>query len=228
MPHHLRGEEWCEFREGVVISNDGQLSGGEGGEGVSVVVDAGLPRKVVVKTEDEIAPNTRITVRLPRDAPSSPTPVEPYIRGTPTHPSAPRTIAGYYWGYTVRRTASLSGIFTEAPYPNGYTLSIGTSERGKPISSLQASPSPLKSTSLDTTQEQQQHIIIVFGGVAGLEAAARGDEELRNLGVGGREVEKLFDWWVDVCPGQGSRTIRTEEAVWLGLMGARGWLTGEG
>jgi predicted SPOUT superfamily RNA methylase MTH1 len=26
---------------------------------------------------------------------------------------------------------------------------------------------------------------------------------------------------VNVCPGQGSRTIRTEEAVWLALMGIK-------
>ncbi|KAI9769365.1 MAG: hypothetical protein M1840_004067 [Geoglossum simile] len=226
MPHHLRGDEWCEYREGVVVSGRRLSSKGELGEGAGVTVDAGLSRKVMVETEDGIELNTRITVRLPRNSPAT---TEPYIQGTPTHPSAPRTVGGYYWGYTVRRTASLSGIFTEAPYPNGYTLSVGMSERGRPISSLLASPSPLKSTPLDTAQEeqqQQQHIVVVFGGLAGLEAAASVDEELGDLGVGDGEVERLFDWWVDVCPGQGSRTIRTEEAVWLGLMGVREWLVG--
>ena len=63
------------------------------------------------------------------------------------------------------------------------------------------------------------HLLIVFGGVAGLEAAVRNDEELEGMGVG--RPEELFDYWVDLCKGQGSRTIRTEEAVWVGLMGIR-------
>ena len=62
-------------------------------------------------------------------------------------------------------------------------------------------------------------MLIVFGGVAGLEAAVKADGELASMGV--TEPEKLFDHWVNLCPGQGSRTIRTEEAVWLGLMGLR-------
>ena len=63
------------------------------------------------------------------------------------------------------------------------------------------------------------HLLIVFGGVAGLEAAVEADEELQGMSV--RKPEELFDYWVDLCPGQGSRTMRTEEAVWVGLMGFR-------
>jgi len=71
-----------------------------------------------------------------------------------------------------------------------------------------------------------KHLLIVFGGVAGLEVAVRADEELMGMGV--TEPEGLFDYWVDLCPGQGSRTIRTEEAVWIGLMGLRGVVVGNG
>lgn len=70
-------------------------------------------------------------------------------------------------------------------------------------------------------------MLVVFGGVAGLEVAGRADEELRRMGVG-EEVREVFDFWVDVCPGQGSRTIRTEEAVWVGLMGLKGVVDGRG
>ena len=52
-------------------------------------------------------------------------------------------------------------------------------------------------------------------------AAARNDAELSSKGLSGANVSELFDFWVNVLPGQGSRTIRTEEAVWLGLMGLR-------
>ena len=47
-------------------------------------------------------------------------------------------------------------------------------------------------------------------------------------GVGLEGPEKLFDYWVDLCPGQGSRTIRTDEALWIGLMGVRGLVVGNG
>lgn len=67
--------------------------------------------------------------------------------------------------------------------------------------------------------ENFKHLLIVFGGVAGLEVAVKNDGELQKLGV--VEAKDVFDRWVDVCPGQGSRTIRTEEAVWIGLMGLR-------
>ena len=46
------------------------------------------------------------------------------------------------------------------------------------------------------------------------------------MGIRPAEVEKLFDHWVNLLPGQGSRTIRTEEAVWLGLTGLRGLFEG--
>jgi predicted SPOUT superfamily RNA methylase MTH1 len=64
-----------------------------------------------------------------------------------------------------------------------------------------------------------KHLVLVFGGVAGLEAALSADRELLNAGV--TEVRELFDRWVNLVPGQGSRTIRTEEAVWVGLTGLR-------
>ena len=47
------------------------------------------------------------------------------------------------------------------------------------------------------------------------------DKKLEARGVKPEEAKRVFDYWVNVLPGQGSRTIRTEEAVWLGLMGFR-------
>ena len=35
--------------------------------------------------------------------------------------------------------------------------------------------------------------------------------------LSGKDARKLFDLWVNTCPYQGSRTIRTEEAVLLTL-----------
>ena len=51
-------------------------------------------------------------------------------------------------------------------------------------------------------------MLIVFGGLKGLEASLESDQ---NLDVTTPDV--LFHHYINVCPGQGSRTIRTEEAI---------------
>ena len=93
------------------------------------------------------------------------------------------------------------------------------SERGEPLSTAlhRMSLPPTSSTATPFS-----HMLVVFGGVGGLEAAARIDADLARKGIFEVNVRDLFDYWVDVCPGQGSRTIRTEEALWIGLMGVRG------
>ncbi|ODM87259.1 hypothetical protein Ocin01_19424 [Orchesella cincta] len=47
------------------------------------------------------------------------------------------------------------------------------------------------------------HLLIVFGGVEGLEYALERE-------FGRDDVRKLFEHYVNTCPSQGSRTIRTE------------------
>ncbi|KAK2758013.1 hypothetical protein FQN54_004419 [Arachnomyces sp. PD_36] len=226
MPHHIRANEWCEYRDGVTVQDESQ---GEGpvsttkkkknkkqkqdsiDESSVTVIDTGLPQKVRLEGLS-IPENTRVTVKF-TSSDSNPQEAKPVA------PSAPREEAGYYWGYNVRRCSSLSTVFTECPFDGGYDLSFGTSERGVDISSILSS-----SSSSNTSQPvpKSQHMLIVFGGVAGIEAAVKADSELLATGVRPGEAEKLFDYWVNVLPGQGSRTIRTEEAVWLGLMGLRG------
>lgn len=50
-----------------------------------------------------------------------------------------------------------------------------------------------------------RHLLVVFGGLQGLEASVDADE---NLDVTDPSV--LFDLYLNTCPSQGSRTIRTE------------------
>jgi hypothetical protein len=47
--------------------------------------------------------------------------------------------------------------------------------------------------------------LIVFGGLAGLESALEGDDSLDVA-----DARDLFDAYLNTCPSQGSRTIRTE------------------
>ena len=60
-----------------------------------------------------------------------------------------------------------------------------------------------------------KHLLVVIGGVAGLEAALEADTDLQSAGV--RQVKDVFDRWINIVPGQGSRTIRAEEALWIAL-----------
>ena len=48
-------------------------------------------------------------------------------------------------------------------------------------------------------------MLLVFGGLKGLESSLESDETLQES-----EVELLFDHYINTCPKQGSRTIRTE------------------
>jgi acetolactate synthase regulatory subunit len=85
----------------------------------------------------------------------------------------------------------------------GYDLKIGTSERGD--------------TSVEErtfTLPKYEHSLVVFGGVAGIEECVDADESIK---LPGNQSNKLFDVWLNTCPYQGSRTIRTEEAVMISL-----------
>lgn len=230
MPHHLRAYEWCTYREGVTIEGSESMNGGNAEAhdpgkktkdkkkkkdlsqlpqpATTTLVDFGLTQKIPIT--GCIPSNTRVTLKFPDEAES----VNPPSTAEAVSPSAPREEGGYYWGYNVRPASSLSAVFTECPFADGYDVTFGTSERGIPLSALTHPPAPAKSKI-----PEFNHLLIAFGGVAGLEAALKADAELSGMGV--EKPEELFDFWVNLCPGQGSRTVRTEEAVWLGLMGLR-------
>lgn len=225
MPHHLRAHEWCQYREGVTLEREERCSNEPSVEpgkekkkrklpksiqATATLVNAGYDNPVAIP--DPIPPNTRVTLKFATSTPPSEF-QHAKLTAEAVAPSVPREEAGYYWGYSVRPASSLSTVFTECTYDGGYDLTFGTSERGVPLTSLVSSPTE------QATIPDFKHMLIVFGGVAGLEAAVRADQEL--LGMGITEAEKLFDHWVNLCPGQGSRTVRTEEAIWLGLTSLR-------
>ena len=195
MPHHSRVIEDCDYREGVTVTL------GKGKMQTGTLVDVGLHIKRVLRNV-QIPANARVTVKLEQQSND----VEAVA------PTAPREEAGYYWGYNVRRCNSLSTVFTECPFGSGYDVSFGTSERGGDVS---------KVPKLDLQPASPVHVLVVFGGVAGLEIAANNDHDLKAKGIDSSNVGDLFEHWVNILPGQGSRTIRTEEAVWLGLMALR-------
>lgn len=122
---------------------------------------------------------------------------------------------GTYWGYTVRIAASIKAVFDECPYAEKYDLTIGTSERGH--ESIDDPNFVLLQKSNNKSSggvSSYRHALIVFGGVAGIEECVDADESLQ---FSGSASSTMFDKWINVCPYQGSRTIRSEEAVLITL-----------
>jgi len=310
MPHHLRRDEWCQYREGVALprvktsevktskkrrldemeepqesvskksrveENDFALEKRTFGMQPACntdfsdedyvfiniyLVDCGFPFSIPVPFD--IEPSTRVTLRFPsEEAPlghdfTSPMwynvgGVEPEFRAVAVDPAEPREMSGLYWGYNVRLASSLSAVFKESPFEGSYDVSIGTSERGKPLHELFYSTTPTSnSPSTDTNKDKNtngnddtndnyavksnnlssqtlptkyNHALVVFGGVAGLEAACAADDEIMaKVGWDKMNVESAFDFWVNAVPGQGSRTIRTEEALFVVLSQLEHWL----
>ncbi|KAK4587186.1 hypothetical protein RGQ29_024060 [Quercus rubra] len=184
-PHHLRKHEWAPYREGVTLKERSLDSG--------TLVDVGLHKHVVI--DQVVEPGTRVTVAmgtnrnldtdLPREIAS---------------PFKPREESGMYWGYRVRYASNLSSVFKDCPYKGGYDHLIGTSEHGLIINSS------------DLTIPTFRHLLIAFGGLAGLEESIEEDNNLK-----GKNAQEVFDSYLNTCPHQGSRTIRTEEAILISL-----------
>lgn len=186
-PHHARADEWTPWREGVVLA---------GVAGAGSVVDVGLDAPALVAAP--LRAGARVTVRLGEKRTAAEAVPEALassapggaIAGALAPPGEPRDAAGTYWGYTVRVATSLRAAMEGGRSP--YDWTVGTSERGVDArAATRAAPS-------------FSAALVVFGGPAGLEAADP-------------VAPALFDAWVNTCPGQGSRTIRTEEAVLVSL-----------
>lgn len=183
-PHHLRQNDYCQFREGVVV--DKPLKPGRGSQ-----VNCGLLRDVEI--DKTISPNLRVTVRIPETVDGK------KIKGQVVSPRTPKE-NGMYWGYSVRIARSLSEIIEKCPYKEGYDVIVGTSDKGKSVDHL------------DDGALVYKRGLIVFGGLAGLEAALEADPKL-DLD----DPRLFFGEYVNTCPKQGSRTIRTEEAILISL-----------
>jgi len=201
LPHHLRKSDKSRFREGViksVASSDDATP--------QATVDIGFDEPIFVNLSGNLPPlGTRVTVDLKDEA-------LPRI----VSPSYPTQVSGVPWGYIVRTAPTLA----EALSPpltirkEPYDLLIGLSERGAPINSLPHEFGPTN----------HKHALIVLGGLSGLELTI--EKEKDAFGLKAEDAADLFDYWVNICPYQGSRTIRTEEALCIGLTALRDRLRG--
>uniref|UniRef100_A0A2P2L479 Protein C9orf114 n=1 Tax=Rhizophora mucronata TaxID=61149 RepID=A0A2P2L479_RHIMU len=178
-PHHLRKHEWAPFREGVTLKEKAPKSGG-------TLVDVGLTKNVSIG--QMLDPGIRVTVAM-----GASRNLDADSQHQVVLSSKPREEAGMYWGYRVRYAPNISSVFNNCPYKGGYDYLIGTSEHGQVINSSELC--------LPTFR----HLLIAFGGLAGLEESIEEDTTLK-----GKNAGEVFDLYLNTCPHQGSRTIRTE------------------
>ena len=61
---------------------------------------------------------------------------------------------------------------------------------------------------------------MAFGGLKGLEASLESDEKLTE-----NDPSLVFDHYINTCHGQGSGTIRTEEAILVTMSALRPVIT---
>lgn len=159
------------------------------------LVNVGLLKDVQV--DKLLEAGIRCTVRmLPQEAGSK------KFKGVIVSPSIPRRETGVYWGYTVRIANSLSQVFSQCPYKDGYDLTLGTSDKGTSVDEFEC--------------PTFKHSLVMFGGLQGLEAAIENDT-LINVD----DPKLLFDCYLNTLPQQGSKTIRTEEAILVSLAALR-------
>lgn len=189
-PHHLRSTEWGPYREGVVRRS----AKGEGS-----FIDVGLDK------DAHIPQAARQGVRLTLSMGEQPLPAtvqgQQVLRGQLALPTDPRERGGLYWGYITRIAPSLQAMLEQCPFYGGYSLTVGTSERGERTPACQLDLGAFR------------HLLVVFGGPQGLEYALQHDELANKHGC----PSELFDRYLNTCFDQGSRTIRSEEAILISL-----------
>lgn len=181
------------YREGVTTNKKVK----EGSQ--TCFVNVGLMNDV--RIQQQLSENLRVTVKLDpgQDLRSK------KLQGSVVAPSEPRRETGIYWGYSVRIAASLTEVFTKSPYDQGYDLTVGTSDKGSPVSGVERESLGF------------HHALVVFGGLQGLEAALETDDTLDI-----DDPSLLFDQYLNTVPKQGSRTVRTEEAILISLAALEG------
>lgn len=243
IPSHLAKNEHSRWREGVAVGRHGQVRhtyrrpfdddashNNRNAQSNTKYVDVG--QKKLVEVEQYVQTGQRVTIDLSKSGNDYERCPGKYLFGSIVDKRKPRSTDGIYWGYDVRQARSLAGVFSNSAVCNGYDLVVGTSEHGSPLGTDQRSS--------DFALPAFSHVLLVFGGVQGLEHSAICDHTLRSIGIAQDEnragsaasnaeqpphnVCDLFDFYVNTCSAQGSRTIRTEEAILISLAAIKPYL----
>ena len=199
-PHHMRADVFSKYREGVV--QDRPTKAGKGS-----FVDCGIYKDVQI--DEKIDAGIQVTVEMIDDHTTKAGSKLKFCKGRVVARSAPRVKDAIYWGYEVRMAKCLSDAITQCPFGDKkYDMTIGTSERGDVIDTYEFP------TSENAAKDSKfKHLLVVFGGVNGLELALKNDKQLEGID----DPRLLFDCYLNTYPNQGSGTIRTEEAILISM-----------
>ncbi len=124
------------------------------------------------------------------------------------------------------RELSINAIFAECLYEGGVQSEGGNERAGRRFHRRSKVPTGEEEEGggEQVVAQQRQHgsdhedehcfdhLLMVFGGGAGIEESVDAD---KSTSLPGEYSRKLFDIWVNICPYQGSRTIRSEEVVFI-------------
>eukprot|EP00924_Labyrinthula_sp_SR-Ha-C_P015031 maker-scaffold_9-snap-gene-6.46-mRNA-1 protein AED:0.01 eAED:0.01 QI:52/1/1/1/1/1/2/29/386 len=192
-PHHLRANEISDFREGIIVESPFKK--------VGKFANIGLENPIKLLTNEvtkDLQVGTRVTVKILRDKKKA--------VGEIVNCFTPREEKGIYWGWKTRLCDNLLQVFSKSPFFGGYDLIVGTSENGTN-----------EMFEKDFTLGSFDHLLIVFGGVQGLEKCVEDTKDFERKGIKRNMTKFLFQKYLNTCPGQSSRTIRTEEAILISL-----------
>jgi methyltransferase len=232
LPNHFAKEDQPRWRDGVAVPAGRSFSGRSKYDSehsmkrdipMSRYVDVGLQR--LVEVDKPVPLYERVTIDMSASGHGYDACPGKYLFGQVVPRSTPRKQDGLYWGFTVRVADSLLGALgcpraqdCDEEDDNMYDLVVGTSERGSPVGALGGA----RSGSANVALPEFCRGLVVFGGVHGLEHSAQCDARLAEQNMGSEAanavpIGDLFDFYLNTCPRQGSRTIRTEEAIPISL-----------
>lgn len=191
--HHLRIDEWCDYREGVVLNRP--VKDNEGSWcNIGLLKDCKIDQKLQEKT--------RVTVKL--NEKNFGDKYSKNFTGNVVSVTEPKSKLDLYWGYLVRIANNFQEVFEQSSFnEEKYDFIIGTSDKGKDY--REANYNGFRDF---------KHCLIVFGGLQGIEGMIEYDEKSK---IKDKDIEKMFDIYLNTCPEQGCRTIRTEEAIMITL-----------
>ncbi|KAE9420265.1 hypothetical protein Angca_009516, partial [Angiostrongylus cantonensis] len=183
--HHLRSDDTSiPFREGVVLDKPTKAGRGP-------LCDIGLEKELELEEVIQLPACTRVTVEVTNFGTDS-----KRYRGKLSSARKVREQCGKYWGYTVKLATSLKDVIDRRKFD----LIVGTSPRGQPVASV----------FINTMNFIK--ILLVFGGVSGVDAALEAEETLRESCA-----EEAFDCLINSLPYKGTNSERVEENVFVTL-----------
>jgi predicted SPOUT superfamily RNA methylase MTH1 len=118
------------------------------------------------------------------------TEIQPHLKGK-IHSN---TDTAFYWGYKARGIKSDLKTLLQGDH---YYLRIGTSRLGTPFKEICGE--------LQRSMSESDQVLVVFGSYV--------KSIIEIMGINKKSIPTYFDFYINTIPGQGSATVRTEEAL---------------